>query len=99
MTILRDVAVEGLGRVDVALRDGRIAAIAPRLSGHAAIEIDGRGGALIPGLWDHHHPPVRDRRARRLAQRDGARPRRAGGDAARGGTAAPTGAMAARRRP
>jgi predicted amidohydrolase YtcJ len=51
--ILRDVEVEGRGGLDVRLEDGRIAAIGARLpsGGH---EIDGRGGALIPGLADHH---------------------------------------------
>jgi len=49
---LRGVEVGGR-RVDVRLADGRIAAIAPRLP-HGGDEIDGRGGALIPGLADHH---------------------------------------------
>lgn len=49
---LRGVEVAGR-RVDVGLADGRIAAIAPRLP-RGGDEIDGRGGALIPGLADHH---------------------------------------------
>lgn len=55
--ILRDVAIEGAGRVDVAVAAGRIEVVAPHLPHlphRAAIEVDGRGGALIPGLWDHH---------------------------------------------
>jgi predicted amidohydrolase YtcJ len=53
---LRDVEVEG-DRVDVRVVDDTIAEIGPGLArGHddAAPTIDGLGGALIPGLWDHH---------------------------------------------
>jgi predicted amidohydrolase YtcJ len=50
---IRNVEVEGLGGLDVRIEGGRIAEIAPRL-GRAALELDGRGGALIPGLADHH---------------------------------------------
>ena len=49
---LRDVEVAGR-RVDVRLEGGRIAAIEPRLP-RGGDEIDGAGGALIPGLADHH---------------------------------------------
>jgi predicted amidohydrolase YtcJ len=49
---LRGVEVAG-ARVDVRLADGRIAAIGPRLP-RGGDEIDGRSGALIPGLADHH---------------------------------------------
>ena len=49
---LRGVEV-GDRRVDVRLANGRIAAIGPRLPGGGE-DIDGRGGALIPGLADHH---------------------------------------------
>lgn len=51
--ILRDVEVAGRGGLDVAVEDGRIAAIGTRLPLRGA-ELDGRGGALIPGLIDHH---------------------------------------------
>ncbi len=51
--VLRDVEVAGR-RVDVRLADGRIAAIATRLPRGSGDEVDGRGGALIPGLADHH---------------------------------------------
>lgn len=45
--------VEVEGRVvDVRVVDGRIAEIGTRLPGRVAV--DGRGGALIPGLHDHH---------------------------------------------
>jgi predicted amidohydrolase YtcJ len=51
--ILRDVEVAGRPGLDVRLDSGRIAEIGPRLAGRGD-EIDGRGGALIPGLCDHH---------------------------------------------
>jgi predicted amidohydrolase YtcJ len=51
--ILRNVEVEGRAGLDVRLEDGRIAAIGPRLPG-GPDELDGAGGALIPGLIDHH---------------------------------------------
>ncbi len=50
--VLCDVEVAGR-RVDVRLGEGRIGAIAPRLP-RGGETIDGRGGALIPGLADHH---------------------------------------------
>src|SRR5690606_34567045 len=50
--ILRDVEIEGAEGLDVRLRDGRIAEIGRGLRGGQ--ELDGRGGALIPGLVDHH---------------------------------------------
>lgn len=50
---VRNVEVEGQAGLDVALADGRIAAVGPRLP-RAGPEIDGQGGALIPGLCDHH---------------------------------------------
>ncbi|HEY0649920.1 amidohydrolase family protein, partial [Phenylobacterium sp.] len=51
--ILRDVEVAGRPGLDVRLAAGRIAEIGPKLPGRDE-EIDGRGGALIPGLCDHH---------------------------------------------
>ncbi|MFF0224106.1 amidohydrolase family protein [Streptomyces sp. NPDC004629] len=50
--LIRDVEIEGRGRVDVRVTGGRIAAVGPRLAGPA--DVDGRGGALLPGLHDHH---------------------------------------------
>jgi predicted amidohydrolase YtcJ len=50
--VLCDVEIAGR-RVDVRLADGRIDALAPRLP-RGGEAIDGRGGALIPGLADHH---------------------------------------------
>jgi predicted amidohydrolase YtcJ len=51
--ILRDVEVAGRAGLDVRLEAGRIAAMGPRLPGGVP-ELDGQGGALIPGLADHH---------------------------------------------
>jgi predicted amidohydrolase YtcJ len=51
--ILRDVEVEGRAGLDVRLEAGRVARIGARLP-RGGSEIDGRGGALIPGLADHH---------------------------------------------
>jgi len=50
---IRDVEVEGRGGLDVRIEDGRIAEIGPRLAG-GGDDLDGRGGALVPGLCDHH---------------------------------------------
>jgi predicted amidohydrolase YtcJ len=51
--VLHDVEVEGRPGVDVRLEGGRIAEIGEGLS-RAGETLDGRGGALIPGLIDHH---------------------------------------------
>lgn len=51
--VIRNVEVEGRAGLDVRVEHGRIAAIGPRLPGGAP-ELDGAGGALIPGLIDHH---------------------------------------------
>jgi predicted amidohydrolase YtcJ len=51
--ILRDVEVAGRAGLDVRLDGGRITGIGPKLGGRDQ-EIDGQGGALIPGLCDHH---------------------------------------------
>jgi predicted amidohydrolase YtcJ len=54
VTILRDVEVEGV-RVDVRVARGLVVEVGPRLSSiRAEEEIDGHGGALLPGLHDHH---------------------------------------------
>jgi allantoinase len=47
------VTPEGITGADIAVEDGRIAAIAPELPG-AAQEIDARGLAVLPGLIDIH---------------------------------------------
>jgi predicted amidohydrolase YtcJ len=52
--LLRDVEVDGR-RVDVLLEARRIGAVDPKVEPAGGAEvIDGGGGALIPGLWDHH---------------------------------------------
>ncbi|MDB5445164.1 MAG: amidohydrolase [Phenylobacterium sp.] len=53
MLILRNVEVAGRPGLDVRLQGGRIGEIGERLSGSGE-SLDGRGGALIPGLVDHH---------------------------------------------
>ncbi len=50
---IRNVEVEGRPGLDVRIEAGRIAAIGRRLPGQGP-DLDGRGGALIPGLCDHH---------------------------------------------
>jgi predicted amidohydrolase YtcJ len=50
--VIRNVALQGRSGVDVRLEGGRIARIGVGLRGGE--EIDGQGGALIPGLCDHH---------------------------------------------
>jgi predicted amidohydrolase YtcJ len=52
--VFREVEVGGRGPLDVAVYGGRIARVGLRLDVRGAVEIDGGGGALIPGLWDHH---------------------------------------------
>jgi predicted amidohydrolase YtcJ len=51
--LLRNVEVAGRAGLDVRIEAGRIAEIGPRLA-RPIDEIDGQGGALIPGLIDHH---------------------------------------------
>ena len=52
--ILRNVEVGGRPGLDVRLTEGRIVAIGPARAGPDEEEIEGGGGALIPGLCDHH---------------------------------------------
>lgn len=52
--VLRDVEVDG-ERVDVAVAGGRVTEIGQPVADNCGCEVlDGGGGALIPGLWDHH---------------------------------------------
>lgn len=51
--LIRDVEVEGRPGLDVRLEGGRIVEIGPGLTGPEP-DLDGGGGALIPGLIDHH---------------------------------------------
>ncbi|MFF6989229.1 amidohydrolase family protein [Streptomyces sp. NPDC010273] len=51
--LIGNVEVEGHAEpVDVRIDGGRIAEIGAGLTG--AVDVDGRGGALLPGLHDHH---------------------------------------------
>ncbi len=55
--ILHDVEVEGVPGVDVRLEGDRVAEVGPDLVGGVApgeAVLDGHGGALLPGLHDHH---------------------------------------------
>ncbi len=52
--LIRDAEVFGHGRADVLVEQGRIARIASRIEPHDCRLIDARGGALLPGLHDHH---------------------------------------------
>lgn len=54
-----DVGGDHIGRFDIAVRDGLIAAVAPQLTGDAAQRIDVTGKLVTPGLVDMHthvHP-------------------------------------------
>src|SRR5580693_8841313 len=58
--IVRNVSViDGSGEppaagMEVAITDGRFVAIRPVGSGTATTVFDGRGGYLLPGLWEGH---------------------------------------------
>ncbi len=53
--ILRQVSLEGEADLqDLAIRDGRIAAIGPRLRGMAAQEVEAEGAFAFPGFVDSH---------------------------------------------
>lgn len=53
--VIRDVEVDGRTDVDVLIDAGAIVAIGRGLAAPGDAEVlDGRGGALIPGLHDHH---------------------------------------------
>ncbi|MFF0816922.1 amidohydrolase family protein [Rhodococcus sp. NPDC003318] len=49
-----DAEVDGVTGVDVRIEAGRIVAVGPDLSRAGAELVDAGGGALIPGLTDHH---------------------------------------------
>jgi predicted amidohydrolase YtcJ len=52
--LLRDVEIDG-ARVDCRITAGTVETVGVALpAGPAAVVIDGRGGALLPGLADHH---------------------------------------------
>jgi len=51
--LIRNVEVAGRPGFDVRLADGRVAEVGRGLA-RGGEDVDGRGGALIPGLVDHH---------------------------------------------
>lgn len=51
--LIRDVEIDGRAALDVRIARGRITEIGAGLRGGEA-DLDGGGGALIPGLIDHH---------------------------------------------
>jgi len=72
--ILNNVEVAGRAGLDVRLEDGRIAEMGVGLTGPGE-RLDARGGALIPGLIDHHlHLLATAARADTLALEDVAGP-------------------------
>ncbi|MDV6230587.1 amidohydrolase family protein [Rhodococcus cercidiphylli] len=52
--LFRNAEVDGRSGTDVLVVNGTIVAIGPDLRRSTAHSIDARGGALIPGLTDHH---------------------------------------------
>ncbi|MGA5702534.1 amidohydrolase family protein [Peterkaempfera bronchialis] len=53
--VFRDVELDGSRRADVALgADGRVRAVGRLRAGPGGTVVDGRGGALLPGLADRH---------------------------------------------
>ena len=52
--LIRDCGVEPSSRVDVRVRDGLIVEVAPSLRHDGEEVLEAAGGALIPGLHDHH---------------------------------------------
>lgn len=53
--LIRDAEIEGRGGLDARIRDGRVVQIAPGLLGEPGEGIlEAEGGALLPGLHDHH---------------------------------------------
>ncbi len=52
--LIRNAEINGFGRRDLLISAGRIAAIGSGLRAGNVEEIDAEGGALLPGLHDHH---------------------------------------------
>lgn len=52
--LIRDCEVDGVGQLDVRITDGAITEIASSLRPDGDDVIEADGGALIPGLHDHH---------------------------------------------
>ena len=55
MLLIRDTQIDGVGGLDVRCRDGRIKEIGKGLlASDGEATIDAHGGAMLPGLHDHH---------------------------------------------
>ncbi|KXF57142.1 amidohydrolase [Rhodococcus sp. SC4] len=52
--VIRNAEVAGVPGIDVVISGGRIRTVGPNLSARLGEAIDADGGALIPGLHDHH---------------------------------------------
>lgn len=52
--LVRDCGVGARDGVDVRVRDGLVVELGPGLRRGDEVELDARGGALVPGLHDHH---------------------------------------------
>jgi len=52
--LLRDAELAGQLRADVRISDGTVTEVAPALSRRGEAEYDCQGGAVLPGLCDHH---------------------------------------------
>jgi predicted amidohydrolase YtcJ len=52
--LFRSVELRSREIVDVLIGDGAVQDVAPRLDLDGVAEVEGRGGALLPGLHDHH---------------------------------------------
>lgn len=53
-TIIRNAEVDGISGVDIRIEDGKIAAVGAGLHTRGASIVDADGGAVVPGLTDHH---------------------------------------------
>jgi predicted amidohydrolase YtcJ len=54
LVVFERVEVAGIADRSVVVRDGRVVEIGSRAAVSGAVVIDGAGGALLPGLNDHH---------------------------------------------
>lgn len=54
LRVIRDVEVNGVGGLDIRLVDGVIAEMGRSLDTTGATVVEGNGGAVVPGLTDHH---------------------------------------------
>ena len=52
--LIANAEVDGVAPLDIRCRDGRVVDIAPALATEDEFRLDAEGGAVIPGLNDHH---------------------------------------------